>query len=175
MQLVKNNKLTKPTCQTFKKYYLMYRKISNDKPGSKVHREQRWKEYQERKGTWAKKRWDKVYDANMLKAQKAHKAVNQYHKHLGGWGRREVTVEVDGLGQKRRFDIADEVVLQGIEYKTGYQYADESNLLQIHKDAKLIEAGWEIKWVFTKMPSKPLQQALHKANISFEMRGDSNA
>jgi len=145
-------------------------------PGSEAHREQRWKEYQERmeKQAWSKEHWDKVYDANMFKAKKAHEAVNQYHKRIGGWGRREVTVEIDGLGQKRRFDIADDAVLRGIEYKTGYQYADESNLLQIAKDKKLIEDGWEINWVFTEKPSKPLQKALHNAGIYFKIIGDLN-
>ncbi len=59
-------------------------------PGSEEHRAQRWKEYQERGGTWSKERWDKQYDVNMQQANKAHKAVADYRKANGltdeaGW------------------------------------------------------------------------------------------
>ena len=40
----------------------------------------------------------------MERATKAHAAVNKYHNQLG-WGKREVTIEVEGVS--RRLDIAD--------------------------------------------------------------------
>jgi len=142
-------------------------------PGSPEHRAQRWKEYLERKKDagekpWKKDRWDKTYDVNMKQAAKANKAMDTYHGKVG-WGKREVTVEIDGV--KRRLDIADPKKKKGIEHKTGYQTANETNLAEIVRDAALMKKKkWKIEWVFDgATPSKPLLAELSKHGIPYKI------
>jgi hypothetical protein len=137
-------------------------------PGSPEHKEMRWKEYQERGGTWDYDRWSKTYDQNMVRATEAHKAADSYHSELG-WGEREVTipVSVDGEVVPRRLDIADVAASQGVEYKTGYQCANQDNLWELKRDAILVEQGWDIEWVFEGKASQPLKDALSAAGIRF--------
>ncbi|RKZ39753.1 MAG: hypothetical protein DRR16_32240, partial [Candidatus Parabeggiatoa sp. nov. 3] len=140
-------------------------------PGSAEHREERWNEYLAKGGAWPKERWDNVYNANMTKATNAHKAVDEYQKDIG-WGTREVHLtDIDGKGTTRRLDIADKELLQGVEHKTGYQSATESNLSEVERDQILVEQGWDITWVFEQPPSKPLQNALNEAGIPIEIIG----
>ncbi|HKR51732.1 MAG TPA: hypothetical protein VJT72_19540 [Pseudonocardiaceae bacterium] len=133
--------------------------------GSPEHKAARWKEYQERTGGngWDYERWSKVYEKNMVRAKEAHAAADAYHETLG-WGKREVTVKVEG--ENRRLDIADPKVLRGVEYKTGYQYRSQENLWELARDEILVkEKGWEIEWVFEEQPSKPLIDDLDAAGI----------
>ncbi len=90
------------------------------KSGSPEHKAQRWANYKARTAPderWSYDRWSKTYDLNMRRAIEANKAVDAYHEEIGGWGEREVTVDVEGV--PRRLDIADETALRGIEYKPG--------------------------------------------------------
>jgi hypothetical protein len=132
--------------------------------GSLEHKAARWAEYQARTGekglTYEK--WRNVYEANMQNARRANKATDAYHKTLG-WGRREVTVDVEGV--PRRLDIADEATLRGIEHKTGKQYLSEGNKWELARDEILVKLGWDITWVFEGTASKPLLAALEAAKI----------
>jgi hypothetical protein len=134
--------------------------------GSPEHKAARWKEYQERTGGngWDYERWSKVYEENMVRAEKANAAAEAYRETLG-WGKKQVTIDVDG--EKRILDIADPdpTVLRAVEYKTGYQYRSPDNLWELAKDAKLVQRGWEIEWVFEEQPSKPLIDDLDAAGI----------
>lgn len=139
-------------------------------PGSDNHKAERWQQYQERGGEWNYERWSNVYESNMSKAREAHKAVDDYHKTLG-WGKREQTVDtvVDGEVHARRLDIADIGDLRGIEFKTGYQTANQANLWEIRRDASLVDSGWDIEWFFAEQPSKPLIESLESAGINYRI------
>jgi hypothetical protein len=114
-------------------------------PGTPAHRAARWQEYQARGGDWSYERWTRVYEENLERAKRAHKAADDYHRTLG-WGRREVTVDVEGV--PRRLDIADEATLRAREVKTGYQSATQENLWEIQRDQILREKGWDLEWYF---------------------------
>ncbi len=135
-------------------------------PGSGAHKRQRWEEYQAGGGQWNYERWSKVYDLNMTRAIDANAAVDAYHNQLD-WGHREVTLTVDGT--PRRLDIVDTRSQRAIEYKTGYQVADQENLSELERDAKLVSWGWDIKWVFEGKASQPLLDALKSQGISYEI------
>jgi hypothetical protein len=137
--------------------------------GSDEHRAQRWKEYQESGGEWSKERWDKVYDVNMVKASKAHEAVNAYHKKVG-WGKREVTVKVEP-GIYRRLDIADEDGKKAIEHKTGYISLSEEIQWEIDRDADLVKQGWDITWHFQKDKSKPYSGPTFPLEVELGLKG----
>jgi hypothetical protein len=100
----------------------------------------------------------------MGRAARANKAADAYHESLG-WGRREVTVDVEGV--PRRLDIADEESLRGREVKTGYQSATQENLWEIQRDAILREKGWDIQWRFEGRASRQLRETLDKAGIPY--------
>ena len=100
----------------------------------------------------------------MGRAARANTAADAYHEALG-WGRREVTVDVEGV--PRRLDIADEATLRGREIKTGYQSATQENLWEIQRDEILREKGWDIQWRFEGSASRQLRQALDKAGIPY--------
>ncbi len=132
-------------------------------PGSAEHKTRRWEEYLERGGEWSYERWSNTYDNNMIRARNAHKAADEYHKTLG-WGKREVTVEVDG--QIRRLDIGDKTEQRGVEFKSGNYFSlDEEIRGEIANDSKLVEDGWEIEWVIEGRASQPLIDALREAGI----------
>jgi hypothetical protein len=137
-------------------------------PGSELHKETRWQEYQDNGGTWNYDRWSNVYDANGNRASLANEAVDAYQATLG-WGQREVTLNatVDGVDYARRLDIADVATQRGIEYKTGYQYASQDNLWEVARDQALVQNGWDIEWVFRDAVSRPLLDALEKAGIRY--------
>jgi phage-related protein len=139
-------------------------------PGSPEHRAARWEEYVQRTAPekrWSRERWDKQYDVNMQQANRANKAVADYHETLG-WGKREVTLDVEGV--QRRLDIADVSSMRGIEHKTGDIYASQDILWEVYRDQILVKEGWDITWVFEGTASKPLQQALRDAGIKFIFR-----
>lgn len=145
-------------------------------PGTLAHKAHRWQEYQAQGGQWNYDRWSTTYENNMVRAREAHAATNSYHSTLG-WGRREVTVQVniDVNGQTqtvaRRLDIADTAARRGVEHKTGYQTLDEANRYEIQRDAALVARGWDIEWVFQggQQPSAPLLQALTDAGITYKI------
>ena len=131
--------------------------------GTAAHRAARWAEYQQRGGTWEYERWEKVYEANMVRAERANAAVRAYRDKLG-WGETEVTVEVEGV--PRRLDIAEVGSLRAVEVKTGAQYATQDNLWEIARDEILMKKlGWDIKWHFEGTASQPLLDALKAAGI----------
>jgi hypothetical protein len=133
-------------------------------PGSKEHREARWKLYQERGGKWPRERWDKVYDNNMKRAKVANKVADDLMAQLG-WGEREVTVDVEGV--ERRLDIADEAAMEAVEVKSGYQTATQENLWEVARDEILKRKGWDIRWYFKGTASAPLLKALDDAKIPY--------
>jgi len=133
-------------------------------PGSAAHRAARWEEYQARGGGWSRERWSNVYEQNMGRATRANEAADVYHEGLG-WGRREVTVDVEGV--PRRLDIADEATFRGREVKTGYQSATQENLWEIQRDQILREKGWDIQWRFEGRASRQLREALGKAGLPY--------
>jgi hypothetical protein len=133
-------------------------------PGSAAHRATRWEEYQARGGSWSRERWENVYEQNLGRANRANQAADTYHKSLG-WGRREVTVDVEGVS--RRLDIADEATFRGREIKTGYQSATQENLWEIQRDQILREKGWDIQWRLAGPASRQLREALGKAQLPF--------
>ncbi len=138
--------------------------------GSSAHRAARWDKYQARGGEWPYERWSKMYENNMSRATNAHAAVDDYHAALG-WGRREVTVdvEIDGVAYSRRIDIADVRLQRGVEYKTGYQTANADNIWEILRDSSLMEQGWDIQWILRDRASKPLLEQLRNAGIPYKV------
>ena len=133
-------------------------------PGSPAHKSKRWEEYQERGGEWSYERWSKTYDNNMHRARVANQAVDDYHETLG-WGKREVTVDVEG--QARRLDIADVDAMKGVEMKSGNYFSRTEDIRsEIARDRKLVEQGWEIDWVIEGRASQPLIDELKDAGIN---------
>jgi hypothetical protein len=129
-----------------------------------------WKRYQNRPNArLTEAQWAKMFDNNLAQARRAAKKVDDYHATLG-WGKREVTVKAGPGKIARRLDIADEANLKGIEYKTGYQTADASNLWEVARDRMLLLEGWDIKWVFEGRASQPLLRALDAAGIPYILR-----
>ncbi|EGK12421.1 hypothetical protein HMPREF9374_1488 [Desmospora sp. 8437] len=145
-------------------------KKEKPKAGSKEHKEQRWKEYKERGGEWSYENWSKNYESNMGRAKKSSSYVDKYRDKIG-WGEREVRVKVDG--ETRVLDIADKTRRRAIEHKTttkkegrGYFSLKPDIKWEVRRDAKLVEKGWDITWVFEKSDaSKPLIEALRRAGI----------
>jgi uncharacterized protein involved in outer membrane biogenesis len=132
--------------------------------GSTAHRAARWEAYQARGGTWGRARWDAAYDLNMSRATDANKVVDAYHAKLG-WGKREVTIDVEGI--PRRLDIADAASMRGREIKSGYQTATQENLWEVQRDQILRDGGWDLQWHFEGRASKPLLRALDSAGIPY--------
>jgi hypothetical protein len=131
-------------------------------PGSVEHKAARWEAYKARGGKWDYEHWSNIYERNMLRASRANQAADAFHEKLG-WGRREVTVDVEGV--PRRLDIADPATQKGWEIKTGRQYATQENLWEVQRDQILREEGWDIRWHFEGRASKPLIKALNEAGI----------
>ncbi|AYB29170.1 hypothetical protein [Chryseolinea soli] len=133
------------------------------------HKAERWAQYKEEKGNTGLdfKSWSNVYDGNIKKASAAKKGVDDYFASVG-WGRREVTIDVNG--QMRRLDIADEGDLKGIEFKEyseGKVYATEMVRKEVELDSLLVDTGgWELEWIFKNCePSGPLKKLLEEAGI----------
>lgn len=145
-------------------------------PGTPEHKEARWKEYKENGGEWGYDRWSSVYESNMKRAKTANQAMDDYWQRIGGWGKREVTV--DAGGKDRRLDIADVGRKKGIEHKTttkedgvGYFYLSDEIKSELERDAFLVQnKGWEITWVFENATaSKPLLEELKKHGIQVKI------
>jgi len=132
--------------------------------GSAEHKALRWKEYQERGGKWEYERWSNNYQQNIIRAKAANKIVDAYHRTLG-WGRREITVELNGV--RRRLDIADIATRRGVEVKSGYATLTNEVRSELARDANLRSAGWDIRWYFEGNASKPLLDELKRLKIPF--------
>lgn len=136
--------------------------------GTPEHKALRWEEYQAKNADNPKalkyETWSKIYDVNMQQARKSNIAVQAYQKKTG-WGKTEVTVEVEP-GVSRRLDIADVDAKKAIEHKTGYISLDEDIKWELQRDKKLVEQGWNITWHFEGTASKPLLKELLAAGIN---------
>jgi hypothetical protein len=135
--------------------------------GSADHKALRWKEYQEGGGGWSYSRWSNVYEQNMIRARTANRIVDDIHSRLG-WGRREVTVNVDGV--PRRLDVADVATRRAVEVKTGYVTHNAEIRSQLARDAALRIQGWSIWWHFVGTASQPLLRELDRLRIPY-LRG----
>ena len=133
-------------------------------PGSPEHRAQRWAEYQARNGELTYEQWSRVYEKNMTRATQANAVVDAYHQRLG-WGRREVTIDVEGV--PRRLDIADAATRRAREVKGGYQSLRPETQWEILRDQILREKGWDVRWHFDGYATPQLRSALEKAGIPF--------
>ena len=150
-------------------------KVADSKPvtvrpeaGTPEHKALRWEEYQAKNADNPKalkyETWSKIYDVNMQQARKSNLAVQAYQKKIG-WGKTEVTVEVEP-GVSRRLDIADVDAKKAIEHKTGYISLDEDIKWELERDKKLVQQGWNITWHFEGTASKPLLRELLAAGIN---------
>jgi hypothetical protein len=144
-------------------------------PGSPEHKAARWAEYQARPNAgWSYERWSKVYDLNMKRAMKASAAEKAFHEMLGGWGKPQVTVDVEGV--PRRLDLegpdlfAGPGIRHGVEYKTGYITLSQDIKWEVLRDSLLVQQGRRITWIFEGTASKPLLQALDDAGIKYLFR-----
>jgi hypothetical protein len=149
-----------------KKLAELKKAIKINEPGSGAHRQARWELYKLEGGEWEYQRWLNTYEANLSKSTTANEVVNTYQQKLG-WGKTEVTVNVEG--SSRRLDIADIKTKKGLEikkYENGYISATEDIRWEIERDANLVKNKWDITWVLldTK-PSQPLLELLKNANI----------
>jgi hypothetical protein len=136
------------------------------KPGTPEHEAQAWERYQERGGQLPYEQWRNRYRANIENPGKSHQMMDDYRDALK-WPDREKTV-TSSDGHTRRLDIADVARKRAVEHKTGGQYRSPENLSEIERDAKLVEDGWNIVWVFEKgRPSQPLLDELREAGIPY--------
>lgn len=142
---------------------------NNAKSNTLEHKAARWEEYKARPNEkpLSYEAWSNMYDSNMNNALRGNKVANEVHSELG-WGKREVTVEIDG--QKRRLDIADPAKNKGVEvkaYESGKVGSDSHVLKEIELDGKLIkQKDWEIEWIFKGCePTDSIRAALEAAGI----------
>ncbi|NUR64025.1 MAG: hypothetical protein HOV87_36010 [Catenulispora sp.] len=167
-------------------------------PGSPEHRQDRWEKYKKktedpkfqqdvadgkRKPPLSEEAWNNNYDANMDKAKRAQRQVEDFadragHKKEDGWkfgnNQEEHTITFPD-GSQRRIDIANPDKQIGIEYKGGRI----NNQAEIHKelelDGRLVQEGWDIRWVGqTKEPPKWLKPHLDKHGIQWHHDDKSN-
>jgi|GEM_PF-4649895 len=138
-------------------------------PGSPEHKASRWEEYQDRGGEWDYDRWSNTYDLNMTRASRAHEAATSYRQQLG-WTDAEVTVKVkmpDGSTVNRRLDMMSGT--DAIEFKTGYQTLNKDNTWEIARDARLMDQGIDVEWVFQGRASQPLLDKLTELGIPYKI------
>ncbi|WP_294304165.1 polymorphic toxin-type HINT domain-containing protein [uncultured Chryseobacterium sp.] len=136
--------------------------------GTPEHKAQRWEDYQARGGELNYDDWSKRYDVAIQNANKGNAAADAYHESVG-WGKREVTVEVelDGATVNRRLDIADVKKQKGIEVKSGNYFSrTEEIMYEIKRDEQLVKDGWKIEWRIEGNASQPLLDELKAAGIS---------
>jgi hypothetical protein len=161
------------------KYEALLRELQKYKPGSAEHMEIRWEMYQLDHGEMPRVSWEKVYRANMDRANKANKIVAAERKRLG-WPEKEHTIRMRD-GDVRRLDLADPERLRGAEvkaYEGGTVWLSEEVQDEVHRDGRLTRApyGWDMTWIFIDCePSGPLESALLSAGISIELRTSSGA
>jgi hypothetical protein len=157
-----------------KKYDELRAKLREHDAGTAKHKSIRREMYELIGGDLPYASWEKVYESNVERANKANVSVAAEHKRLG-WGKPEQTIEM-GKGEVRRLDIADTdpKVMKGAEvkeYETGVIYANEEILSEVQRDAKLVKRGWDITWILVDTePSGPLLTALLAGGIPVEIR-----
>ncbi|QQP98135.1 DUF4157 domain-containing protein [Lysobacter enzymogenes] len=158
--------------QKQKRYAELTEKLRNYDAGTDSHKKIRREMYELIGGDMPYDSWERVYDSNVERANKANKIVAEEHARLG-WGDTEQTIKT-GKDEVRRLDIADVAKKTGIEikaYESGEIYATEDNLSEIERDAKLVKRGWKIKWVLIDTePSGPLLKKLLESGILVERR-----
>ncbi|MGH8081517.1 MAG: hypothetical protein ACREP7_13165, partial [Lysobacter sp.] len=147
-------------------------KLREQAAGTDRHKKIRREMYELIGGDMPYESWERVYESNVERANKANKIVAEEHGRLG-WGETEQTVKT-GKDEVRRLDIADVKKKVGIEikaYETGEIYATEDMLSEVERDAKLVKKGWKIKWVLIDTePSGPLLKKLLESGILVERR-----
>jgi hypothetical protein len=155
-----------------KDYNELLEKLRPLEPGTKAHKDIRRKMYKLAGGDLPPETWNKVYDANVERANKANEAVAAEQQRLG-LGKTEQTVKV-GKGETRRLDIASIKSKKGIEvkeYETGTIYRTEDIESEVRRDAQLVKQGWDIKWILIDTePSEPLRKLLLDSGIRIEKR-----
>jgi uncharacterized protein (DUF2267 family) len=157
-----------------KQYAELRAKLRALEPGTEAHKKIRREMYELIGGDLPFKTWEKVYESNVDRANKANASVAAEHERVG-WGKPEQTIDL-GHGEVRRLDIADKdpKVRKGIEvkkYETGHIYASEEIVSEVERDGKLVRRGWEITWILIDtQPSAPLLEMLLKAGIPIEIR-----
>jgi len=157
-----------------KQYAELRAKLRALEPGTEPHKKIRREMYELIGGDLPYESWEKVYESNVDRANKANASVAAEHQRLG-WGKPEQTIDL-GRGEVRRLDIADKnpKVRKGIEvkaYESGYIAASEDIVWEVERDAKLVRRGWDITWVLLDtQPSAPLLEMLLKAGIPVEIR-----
>ena len=100
-----------------KQYAELRAKLRALEPGTEPHKKIRREMYELIGGDLPYESWEKVYESNVDRANKANASVAAEHQRLG-WGKPEQTIDL-GRGEVRRLDIADKdpKVRKGIEVK----------------------------------------------------------
>lgn len=135
--------------------------------GTPEHKAQRWEDYQARGGELTYDKWSKKYDVAVENSRKGNVAADNYHREVG-WGKREVTVEVEINGEtvNRRLDIADIEDKRAVEVKSGEYFSkSKENMYEIERDRELVRRGWDIEWRIEGKASQPLLDELKNAGI----------
>ena len=140
-------------------------------PGTPEHKAARWEAYEARGGRWEHDRWSAVYDENVVKAGRSHRAVEEFRDAIG-WGETQVrqSVEIDGEQVTRVLDIADMAQRRAVEHKMGYAYMSDDIRRELRADGALVDDGWDIRWSFDTEPSAPLRAELEARGIAIEIR-----
>jgi hypothetical protein len=159
------------------KYRELLKKLQGLDPGSDQHMKTRWEMYQLDHGELPRATWEKVYRANVERANIANEIVKAERVRLG-WPEREYVFDDLPGKESRRLDLADPAKQKGAEVKayageTVYLSADVES--EVTRDGKIVRLkGWEITWMFIDCePSGPLKQALQNAGIAIELRTSS--
>ena len=159
------------------KYEKLLKKLQGLEPGTDEHKKTRWKMYQLDHGELPKPVWERVYRANVERANIANEIVKAERTRLG-WPEREYVIDDLPGKQSRRLDLADPKAQKGAEVKA---YAGETVYLtadiesEVTRDGQIRRLkGWEMTWMFIDCePSGPLMDALQKAGIIIELRTSS--
>jgi hypothetical protein len=114
--------------------------------------------------------WSSKYETAIYQSERGDAAVKDYKKRNNlteekGWSEQH---SFDVGGGKRRMDLFHEDMGRGIEYKSGSVPNDKKTQAQIQRDAQLIKADWDIKWVFKQEPAPWLRGELARYNIPWE-------
>ncbi len=135
--------------------------------GSDEHMLARWKEYQQRKPNgWSWERWRDNYIDNMGRKNKGEAYEEAFWSDQGftddAYQRNH---DIDVNGQTRNYDIVDEANQVGYELKSG----NDVKPAQVAKDQQLIQAGWDIVYVFAERPNQKTIEKLENAGIQWEV------
>jgi hypothetical protein len=114
--------------------------------------------------------WSKKYETAIYQSERGDAAVQDYKKRNNltkenGWTEQH---SFDVGGAKRRMDLFHEDMGRGIEYKSGSVPNDKKTQAQIQRDAQLVKADWDIKWVFKQEPPEWLRGELARHKIPWE-------